>query len=60
MTDYSDSPITDNIKLEYSNHHFDAKHSIDTIYRHLGSVEVDQAWEALGSDCKAFPFNSKQ
>lgn len=46
------APITDDIGLRYENVRFNSTLFSSTKYRENASVEVDAAWEELGTSCK--------
>lgn len=46
------APVLNDVKISYTTKEFNGSFMQESIYRRLGSPEVDKAWEDLGVDCK--------
>jgi Mycotoxin biosynthesis protein UstYa len=53
------APILDNVDISYHVEEFDGRFVKESIYRQVGSPEVDAAWESLGVGCELLPNCTK-
>jgi hypothetical protein len=45
------APVLNEVDIKYSTTTFNGSFMQETVYRRLGSPEVDSAWETLGIEC---------
>jgi hypothetical protein len=47
------APLLKEVDVKYGYKHFNGSFMRQTVFRKLGSPEVDAAWETLGVDCES-------
>lgn len=49
---HATAPLLKDVSVQYKYREFNGSFMNEDVYRQEGSPEVDEAWEALGVDCK--------